>query len=164
MNIVRSSRENRFAVYLITAMLFGAGDLTDISTSRKQYYPEVNFPRIMILVHSGDLPPDTMLLSVTRPLEEAAMTVQGVYRVRSKTSRGASEISVLFNSDADMQYSLQLLQGSVNEARTELPATTQLCRIERRIPDVSCSKFNSKWRRARSGFTRRSFLRTEAAY
>jgi CzcA family heavy metal efflux pump len=134
MNIVRASRENRFAVYLITAMLFGAG-LWAVFQLPSNIYPEVNFPRIMILVHAGDLPPDTMLLSVTRPLEEAAMTVQGVYRVRSKTSRGASEISVLFNSDADMQYSLQLLQGSVNEARTELPADA-IVQVERVSPTV----------------------------
>ena len=134
MNIVRSSRENRFAVYLITAMLFGAG-IWAVFQLPSNIYPEVNFPRIMILVHSGDLPPDTMLLSVTRPLEEAAMQVQGVYRVRSKTSRGASEISVLFNSDADMQYSLQLLQGSVNEARTELPADA-VVQVERVSPTV----------------------------
>jgi CzcA family heavy metal efflux pump len=134
MNIVRSSRENRFAVYLITAMLFGAG-IWAVFQLPSNIYPEVNFPRIMILVHSGDLPPDIMLLSVTRPLEEAAMTVQGVYRVRSKTSRGASEISVLFNSDADMQYSLQLLQGSVNEARTDLPADA-IVQVERVSPTV----------------------------
>lgn len=134
MNIVRTSRDNRFAVYLITAMLFGAG-IWAVFQLPSNIYPEVNFPRIMILVHSGDLPPDMMLLSVTRPLEEAAMTVQGVYRVRSKTSRGASEISVLFNSDSDMQYSLQLLQGSVNEARTDLPPET-VVQVQRVSPTV----------------------------
>jgi CzcA family heavy metal efflux pump len=125
MNIVRTSRQNRYAVYLITALLFAAGFWSAFQLP-SNIYPEVNFPRIMILVHSGDLPPDTMLLSVTRPLEEAAMTVQGVYRVRSKTTRGASEISVLFNPDADMQYSLQLLQGSVNEARGSLPPDAEI--------------------------------------
>jgi CzcA family heavy metal efflux pump len=125
MNIVRTSRENRYAVYLITTLLFAAGFWSAFQLP-SNIYPEVNFPRIMILVHAGDLPPDTTLLSVTRPLEEAAMTVQGVYRVRSKTTRGASEISVLFNPDADMQYSLQLLQGSVNEARGSLPPDAEI--------------------------------------
>jgi CzcA family heavy metal efflux pump len=125
MNIVRTSRDNRYAVYLITALLFGAG-LWSVFQLPSNIYPEVNFPRIMILAHSGDLPPETTLLSVTRPLEEAAMSVQGVYRVRSKTTRGASEISVIFNPNADMQYSLQLLQGSVNEARGSLPEDTQI--------------------------------------
>jgi CzcA family heavy metal efflux pump len=134
MNIVRISRDNRFAVYLVTALLFAAG-IWAVYQLPSNIYPEVNFPRIMILVHAGDLPPETMLVSVTRPLESAAMTVQGVYRVRSKTMRGASEISVLFNPDADMQYSLQLLQGSVNEARAEVPAEAVI-QVERVSPTV----------------------------
>ncbi|MFZ0819809.1 MAG: efflux RND transporter permease subunit [Candidatus Acidiferrales bacterium] len=134
MNLVRASRDNRFAVYLITVLLFGAG-LWAIFQLPSNIYPELNFPRIMILAHSGDLPPDSQLISVTRPLEQSAMSVQGVYRVRSKTIRGASEISVLFNSDADMPYSLQLLQGAVNEVRQDLPPDTQV-QVERVSPTV----------------------------
>ncbi|HXQ98252.1 MAG TPA: efflux RND transporter permease subunit, partial [Candidatus Limnocylindrales bacterium] len=74
MNIVRISRDNRFAVYLLTALLFGAG-LWAVFQLPSNIYPEVNFPRIMILAHAGDLPPETTLVSVTRPLESAAMTV-----------------------------------------------------------------------------------------
>ena len=90
MNIVHTSWQNRYAVYLITALLFAAG-LWSAFQLPSNIYPEVNFPRIMILVHSGDLPPDTMLLSVTRPLEEAAMTVQGEcsVEVRSNISSAA---------------------------------------------------------------------------
>jgi CzcA family heavy metal efflux pump len=134
MNLVRASRDNRFAVYLITAILFGAG-LWAIFQLPSNIYPEVNFPRIMILAHAGDLPPDSMLISVTRPLEQSAMSVQGVRRVRSKTIRGASEISVLFNPDADMAFSLQLLQGSVNEVRQDLPTDTQV-QVQRVSPTV----------------------------
>ncbi len=134
MNLVRTARANRYAVYLITALLFAAG-LWAVFQLPSNIYPEVNFPRIMILVHAGDLPPDSMLVSVTRPLEQAASEVQGVHRIRSKTIRGASEISVLFNPDSDMQYSLQLLQGRVNESRNELPADADI-QVERVSPTV----------------------------
>ncbi|HEV3219724.1 MAG TPA: efflux RND transporter permease subunit [Candidatus Acidoferrales bacterium] len=134
MNLVRASRGNRYAVYLITVLLFGAG-LWAIFQLPSNIYPELNFPRIMILAHSGDLPPDTELISVTRPLEQAAMSIQGVYRVRSKTIRGASEISVLFTDGSDMAYSLQLLQGSVNEVRSDLPPDTEV-QVERVSPTV----------------------------
>ena len=63
-----------------------------------------------------------MQLAVTRPLEEAARAVLGVRRVRSKTIRGATEISVLFNPDADMRYALQLMQGKTDEVKPSLPA------------------------------------------
>jgi CzcA family heavy metal efflux pump len=98
-------------------------------------YPELTFPRIVILAHSGDLAPQTMLLTVTRPLEEAARTVIGARRVRSKTIRGAAEISVLFNPDMDMQYALQLLQARMGEVRGELPPSTEVS-VERITPSA----------------------------
>jgi len=132
MNLVRFSRENRYAAYLVTLSLIAAG-VVAYNKLPSNIYPETNFPRIMILAHSGDLPPDMMLLSVTRPLEEAASTVQGMRRVRSKTIRGASEISVLFSPDMDMQYALQLMQAHVSEAQGVLPPATEV-QVERVSP------------------------------
>ncbi|HEX4076756.1 MAG TPA: efflux RND transporter permease subunit [Candidatus Acidoferrales bacterium] len=125
MNVVRFCYRNRYAVYLITAVLTLAGVLSFFELP-SNIYPELNFPRIMILAHSGDLSPATMLLTVTRPLEESVSTVQGVYRVRSKTIRGAAEISVLFNPTMDMKYALQLTQASVSGDNPSLPPNTQV--------------------------------------
>jgi CzcA family heavy metal efflux pump len=134
MNVVRFCRQNRYAVYLLTAFLL-VGGLYAMFTLPSNIYPELNFPRIVILAHAGDLAPDTMLLNVTRPLEEAASTVQGVRRVRSRTIRGACEISILFASDMDMQYALQLVQAHVSEERASLPAETTI-EVERVTPVV----------------------------
>ena len=120
MNIVALCRRNRYAVYLLTAFLTIAG-LMAIFRLPSNIYPELNFPRIVVLAHSGDLAPDTMLLTITRPIEESVSTVLGVRRVRSKTIRGDSEISVQFNPDMDMQYALQLVQANVSQVRASLP-------------------------------------------
>jgi CzcA family heavy metal efflux pump len=132
MNVVRFCRENSRAIYLLTALLVVAG-LVSVFRLPSNIYPELSFPRIVILAHSGDLSPQNMLLTVTRPLEEAARTVLGARRVRSRTIRGATEISVLFNPDMDMQYALQLLQARISDVRTELPASTEIS-IERITP------------------------------
>ncbi len=134
MNVVRFCRDNRYAVYLLTAFLTVAG-FSSIFLLPSNIYPELNFPRILILAHSGDLAPETMLLTVTRPLEESASTVLGVRRVRSKTIRGASEIAVLFNPNMDMQYALQLVQTRVSEARSLLPSDTDI-EVERVTPTL----------------------------
>jgi CzcA family heavy metal efflux pump len=134
MNVVAFSRQNRYAVYLLTAFLSIAG-LVAIFELPSNIYPELNFPRVVILAKSGDLSPETMLLNVTRPLEEASSTVLGVRRVRSKTIRGNSEISVLFNSDMDMQYALQLVQARVSSTRGAMPPDTQI-EVERLTPAV----------------------------
>jgi CzcA family heavy metal efflux pump len=134
MNLVRACRENRYAVILLTLFLAGAG-LAAMFQLPSNIYPETNFPRIMILVHSGDLDPQTMLLSVTRPLEEAAITVPGMQRVDSSTIRGAAQISVLFSSSTDMQAALQLVQGKISQVENSLPADTQVD-VERVSPTV----------------------------
>jgi CzcA family heavy metal efflux pump len=134
MNLVRACRRNSRAVFLGTAALTIAG-LVALFQLPSNIYPELNFPRIVVLVHAGDLSPDTMLLTVTRPIEEQVSTVLGVRRVRSRTIRGGSEISVLFADNMDMQQALQLVQARVNEARSTLPANTEI-EVERLSPTV----------------------------
>ena len=134
MNFVRVCRQNSRALFLLVAGLTIAG-LVSIFQLPSNIYPELNFPRIIILVHAGDLSPDTMLVRVTRPIEEQVSTVYGVRRVRSRTIRGAAEISVLFAQDADMQQALQMTQARVNEAKATLPPETEI-QVERLTPAV----------------------------
>ncbi|MBZ5695931.1 MAG: efflux RND transporter permease subunit [Acidobacteriia bacterium] len=134
MNVVRFCRENRYAVYLLTAFLTIAG-IVAIFRLPSNIYPELNFPRIVVLAHAGDLAPDAMLLTVTRPIEESVSTTPGMRRVDSKTIRGNTEISILFQADADMQYALQLVQARVSEARASLPQDAEI-QVERVSPAV----------------------------
>src|SRR4051812_10286175 len=134
MNLVRFCRENSRAVFLLTAALFVAG-LISLYQLPSNIYPELNFPRIVVLVHAGDISPQTMLLTVTKPIEEQVGTVLGARRVRSRTIRGGVEISVFFQDNMDMQQALQLVQARVNEARTSLPAETEV-EVERLTPTV----------------------------
>lgn len=132
MNIARfAARHSRVVVFgVVFLTLAGAYAMTTLPSG---IYPEVEFPRIVMVAQSGDLSPRLMMITVTRPLEEAAREVLGVRRVRSRTIRGATELSVVFNADADMPYALQLLQGKVDEVRPTLPAGTEI-RVERMTP------------------------------
>jgi CzcA family heavy metal efflux pump len=134
MNLVRFCRQNSRAVFLLTTALTVAGIIA-LFQLPSNIYPELNFPRIIVLVHAGDLSPDTMLLTVTRPIEEEVSTVLGVRRVRSKTIRGGAELSVFFQDNMDMQQALQLVQARVNEARVNLPPETEV-QVERLSPTV----------------------------
>lgn len=50
-------------------------------------FPNVTFPRIVILVDNGEEPAERMMVEITKPLEEAVNSVPGVNLVRSITSR-----------------------------------------------------------------------------
>ncbi len=89
-------------------------------------FPLVQFNRAIVLADSGDLPPQQMLVAVTRPLEEAAYGAMGVTLVRSTTSRGSSEIDVTFSENSDPVSSFQLLNAALNEVRSRLPPDTSV--------------------------------------
>jgi multidrug efflux pump subunit AcrB len=132
MNIARFATRNAKAVLLGVILVTAAG-LYEMGNLPSNIYPEVEFPRIVIVAHSGDLSPRLMVLAVTRPLEEAARGVLGARRVRSRTIRGAAEISVLFNPNADMPYALQLMQAKTDEVKGSLPPGTSVT-TERMTP------------------------------
>jgi CzcA family heavy metal efflux pump len=62
-----------------------------------------------------------MMTEVTKPLEEVASSLPGVSVVRSITSRGSSEISVLLSWKTNVQQALQILQGRISNIRNSLP-------------------------------------------
>src|SRR6516164_11029722 len=51
-------------------------------------FPETDFPRIVVAVDNGVAPIDQMLVTITRPIEEAVNSVPWLQTVRSITSRG----------------------------------------------------------------------------
>jgi CzcA family heavy metal efflux pump len=127
---VRHSR----ALGLLAAALVISGAIAAFALP-SGIYPPLQFPRIVIVAHSGTLPPQSMSLIVTRPIEQVVMAVPGVRRVRSKSIRGASEISAQFDPATDMVVALQMVQNRVAEIGADLPADTQL-QIERMTPEI----------------------------
>jgi CzcA family heavy metal efflux pump len=126
-------RHSRAAALLAGALVIG-GALAAFSLP-SGIYPPLEFPRIVIVAHSGTLPPQSMSLIVTRPIEQVIMAVPGVRRVRSKSIRGASEISAQFDPSTDMVTALQMVQNRVAEINGDLPAGTEL-QIERMTPAI----------------------------
>ena len=48
-------------------------------------FPQVNFPRVVILVNNGVMPADEMTASITRPIEESMKDIPGCRSIRSAT-------------------------------------------------------------------------------
>ncbi len=86
-------------------------------------FPQTNFPRVIIAVDNGVMPIDQMMVTITRPLEEAVNTVPGLQLVQSTTSRGSAEIDLYFNWHVNMVTTLQLVNAALAEAQAQLPPT-----------------------------------------
>src|SRR5205823_6815878 len=99
----------------------------------KGVYPEVTFPREQVVASLPGAPPATVLAGLTRPLEAQLATVPGVEQVRSKTIRGAVELSLFFAPSTDMEKAHPLVLSRLAEARASLPPETELV-AERVLP------------------------------
>ena len=129
MSIALISERHGRGVVLATVLLALGGFLA-LRSLPSDIYPPLKFPRIVVIAKVGTLPGSTVVLQVTRPVEEAIMEVPGIRRVRSLTFRGATEISAQFDPATDIVLALQQVQNRVAELRGELPPETELT-IER---------------------------------
>ncbi len=89
-------------------------------------FPTTNFPRVIIGIDNGVMPIDQMMVTITRPIEEAVNSVQGLETVRSITSRGTAEIDLFFDWKVDMFQTLQRVYAAMSGAQASLPPTVKI--------------------------------------
>jgi CzcA family heavy metal efflux pump len=89
-------------------------------------FPDTNFPRVVIGADNGVFPIDQMLVTVTKPLEEAVNLVPGLDHLYSITSRGTAEVDLFFNWTADMNRTLELVNAALARVQPTLPPTCKL--------------------------------------
>jgi len=89
-------------------------------------FPSTNFPRIVIGIDNGVMPIDQMMVTITRPVEEAVNSVPGLHLVQSITSRGSAEVDLFFNWNVDMFQTLQLVDAALSRAQATLPPTARI--------------------------------------
>ena len=89
-------------------------------------FPNTDFPRIVVGVDNGVMPIDQMLVTITRPIEEAVNSVPGLQKVTSITSRGSAEVDLFFNWNSDMILALQRVDAVVARLQADLPTTAKV--------------------------------------
>jgi CzcA family heavy metal efflux pump len=89
-------------------------------------FPETNFPRIVVGIDNGVFPIDQMLVSVTKPIEEAVNSVPGLDHLWSITSRGTAEVDLFFDWKSDMFRTLELVNAAMARVQPTLPPTAKI--------------------------------------
>ena len=98
-------------------------------------FPEITFPKIKIIADAGQQPVDKMMITVTKPLENAIKKVQDLKTVRSITSRGSCEISAYMDWKADIDLSKTRIEEQINQIKNNLPPDTQIT-VEKMNPSI----------------------------
>jgi multidrug efflux pump subunit AcrB len=150
--LVQALRRYAAFVWIAALALAGLG-VRAIFVLPSGIYPEMVFPRVVVVAHAGQIAADLVEAQVTRPLEEALAVVPGVRYVRARTIRGAAELSLQLTDQADPLQAQYACQTAVDHV--ELPKGTTTI-VERVLPtSVPVITFNLSTAAAARPDTRR---------
>lgn len=126
------SHKNPVAVVLFIILTAGIFSYNKMQSS---LFPEVTFPKIKVIADNGLQPVSKMMITVTKPLENAIKRVPGLKNIRSITSRGSCEISAFMSWKEDIDLSKQQVESSINQIKGELPPGTNIS-VEKMNPSI----------------------------
>jgi HAE1 family hydrophobic/amphiphilic exporter-1 len=106
-----------------TMMMFALVVLGIISYQRLAIdeYPDITYPVVVVQTTYRGASPQVMEREVSRPIEEALNTVQGVYEITSTSGEGSSMVRVQLNLNVDVMEAQQEVMSKVAAVRRELP-------------------------------------------
>ncbi|MDF2431188.1 MAG: hypothetical protein JWP44_819 [Mucilaginibacter sp.] len=131
--------ENFFIFYrkplmmvLSLILMGGVFCYTQLQTS---LFPEITFPKIKVIADAGLQPVNKMMITVTKPLENAIKQVPDLQMVRSTTSRGSAEISAFMDWKANIDLSKQQIESQIAKIQNTLPPGVNIS-VEKMNPSI----------------------------
>ncbi|MBT2560835.1 efflux RND transporter permease subunit [Pedobacter sp. ISL-68] len=132
MNKFFISHKNPILAVLLIILVGGVYAFSQLKTG---LFPEITFPKIKIIADAELQPVDKMVVTVTRPLENAVKQVPDLQLVRSTTSRGSCELSAFMNPGADIDLSQQRIESQIAKISASLPAGVNVS-VEKMNPSI----------------------------
>ena len=120
------------AVILVLILIGGAFSYQNMKTS---LFPNVTFPKIKVIAENGEQPVEKMMVTVTKPIENAIKRVENIRLVRSTTSMGSCEISAFMEWNTDIDLDKQQVESQINQIKNDLPAGVQIT-VEKMNPSI----------------------------
>jgi multidrug efflux pump len=84
--------------------------------------PQTDIPVIIVRANLPGASPESMAATVATPLERAMTGVSGVQSIDSSSNQGATELSLDFDLDTDINTAAREVQAAINTAIPQLPA------------------------------------------
>ena len=132
MNSFYATFKSPIAAILLFTLIGGFYSLMNLKTG---LFPDITFPKIKIIVESGEQPVDKMIATVTVPMENAIKRVEDLKILRSTTSRGSCEISAFLSWGSDIDLGKQRIEAQINAIKQNLPADVNIT-VEKMYPSI----------------------------
>jgi CzcA family heavy metal efflux pump len=120
---------------LFVLVLVLAGGVYSYGQLKTSLFPEITFPKIKIIAEAELQPVDKMVVTITRPLEDAVKQVPDLKLIRTTTSRGSAELSAYMNSSANIDLSKQRIESQIVKISSSLPPGVNIS-VEKMNPSI----------------------------
>jgi HAE1 family hydrophobic/amphiphilic exporter-1 len=88
-------------------------------------YPDITYPVVIAQTSYPGASPEVMMRDISKPIEEALNTVQGIKEIGSTSLEGISIVRLQFNLGVDVAVAQQDVQAKVARIRRSLPQDIQ---------------------------------------
>jgi HAE1 family hydrophobic/amphiphilic exporter-1 len=99
-------------------------------------YPKIDLPRATITTTLPGASAEEMETEVTKPIEEAVNTIQGIDELRATTVEGVSRVNISFVLERDVEQAVQDVRDRVSTILYRLPEGIDPPIIEKIDPDA----------------------------
>jgi len=99
-------------------------------------FPDIEFPIVTVTTQYAGASPETVEREVTKKIEEAINTVEGIKHVESTSQEGLSNIVIFFRLEVSTQVASQDIRGKVASIRGELPREIEEPIVQRIDPNA----------------------------
>ncbi len=83
--------------------------------------PEVDFPRISIITNYEGVGPEEIENLLTRPIEQAVSTIDGVTEITAESAEGLSRVQLQFNWGTNLDTAVNDVRAQLDRLRARLP-------------------------------------------
>jgi len=113
--------EHRRIFTILVVVLPILAGLAAYQVMPKEGNPEISAPIALIITPYTGASPLEIESLVTHPIEEALSDLKNMEEMRSSSAEGVSVVVVTFETDADLELSLQKVREKMTDVRQELP-------------------------------------------
>jgi multidrug efflux pump subunit AcrB len=118
-------------ILTLTVIIIGVFFITQLPVD---LLPSITYPRIGVRLEAPGISPEVAIDEITRPLEEALSTTDGIVQIYSQTREGQVNLDLYFRPGSDINQALNDTTAAFNRNRNQLPDTIEEPRLFKADP------------------------------
>ncbi|KGX86422.1 efflux RND transporter permease subunit [Pontibacillus litoralis] len=120
MKLVNTSVKRPVGVFMIVVAIVALG-FVSLRNLTIDLYPEIDLPIAVVSTSYPDAAPQEVEKLLSRPVESAVSTIEGVNTVQSQSQPGASLVMIMFDTGTNLDNALLEVREKIDQVKGALP-------------------------------------------